>query len=129
MHGAAHGAAVGLVMVWLHMWWYVCMMNDDDDAGGFIVWMTKCAVMVMVVGHISQEVSAVLMHDTATTALLECIMCHDMHTLTPRHTTQTTQMLQCIYDDMHTHLNICAMHGAAVVLVMVWLHYCGGICA
>ena len=33
---------------------------------------------------------------------------------------------------MHTHTDTCttcAMHGVAVVLVIVWLHYCGGMCA
>ena len=73
----------------VHTHWYMCAMHVVwlcgvvvwlHDCGGmcawwkwqcwwFIVWMTKCAVMVMVVAHILQQVSAVLRHTKTITAL------------------------------------------------------------
>ena len=49
--------------------WRFRHVYNGFNAGGVIVWMTKCAVMVMVVAHILQGVSAVLRHTTAITAL------------------------------------------------------------
>ena len=56
-------------------------------------------------------------------------MCHMMlctHTPHKAHTVHTTDvamhMMMCTHTDTCT---TCAMNGVAVVLVVVWLHYCG----